>query len=288
MVGSERQFNKCASEITRHLLFECNHPAPAQTIMWNRQFIGLFDQVRRFFRVQSNAPCLAWTSPIFLRGVNWIAEEGLSREDRTLEITPYKIETSSPIPVLFPSDGSRHEVDVSQLVFHYPHRPKFFVTVPRIRTVVYPGGVSSPRDECIALADVGEVNRLNRGEYSPNNAYHRVERGLKFLDFFTVMLARFRVPSSPTATVRGLDLARANLTQTNRYHTSRHGLSGIKEETWVDFKDVVVQFVRLTFEPNDLSIVVFLSAERRFDRFLKEHAGLQETLLTMMLSKGFS
>ncbi len=61
------------------------------------------------------------------------------------------------------------------------------------------------------------------------------------------------------------------------------GLHG--HESWLT-EHTIANFIRISFDPETMRIVVFLGAERKFDRFLDEHVGLGKILETAAESRG--
>lgn len=198
LYGTERQFHRWHQAIRSWVLATAFDYRDG--VCGRRQEPGLAHLLQTFFRNTSDQPALLWTSPVWVRAVNWAGDRGLDREDETLATPPYGRGTAgaSAVPVRFAS-GDEFEVPVrgaSALHFRYrdagSERASQFLGSWRRRTLLDADRIpqDTALEEAIILADPDEPSLLRAGLYSGNFPYHLERQGVRFLNLHTLTLAR--------------------------------------------------------------------------------------------------
>lgn len=249
-----------------------------------RAHAGLADVLGELYSVAPANPALAFLSPVWINTQNWIESARLKPQDRTVATEPHELGSSGDaLHTLTFSSLNTINVPLKELAFFY-HDPRVTTVlyVPRERNLVDPFGHRwEAYEEGLGLGDVREQQALKKGDYTPNKLRYHQLNDTRYLDFPTVTFARlspFRL--RPTAGFRWRHVPRNRFSWQATIDRLPFGFASEPEEDPGEppAGSAMVEFVRLTFEPDSMRIVVFLAAERDFDRFLSEHAGLGELL----------
>jgi hypothetical protein len=282
LYGSERQFHRWTGAIRHTVLstaFDYRAGIPPPHLQ-----AGLADHLARFFRSGSDLPALIWTSPVWVRTVNWAVREELRRDDETLPVTRYGLRTTGPVSIpvqLGPTETFEVYTQGDRcLWFRYPEPERFFLRVPRRRGLYHPDGsvLDQAFEESLILAHPGEEAELQRGLYTGNAPFHDCESGLWYLNLCTLTMARLY----PRPTVRRVsrggrhddpDAGGWERVTSPRFRRSGAPLRG--DEDYETRRDARVRFLRITFAiDDDMRVVVLLGSQRRFARFVAEHEGM--------------
>jgi len=273
LIGSEAQFHRFRLSIRRTMIrqfFDYRDDAA-----WSRQDACFDDLMGHFFRNDRGTPALLWTSPVWVTTRNWTNRSGFEQRNETLQISRYEVlrQGSTRILIRF-GNGDTLPIGVSGSSFYYPDKPLYFLHTPRIRSVLGPDGrfVSGAYEEGIGLGHPDEERQLRKGIYTPNNDFALSERSIHFLDTPTITLARL-VPLPSLQPTEEIDFGLRR-----RFAASNRRTSPFLPQAKTHPPKARVQFLRITFDPIEMRIVVLLSAERLFARFLVEHAGLADLL----------
>jgi hypothetical protein len=268
-------------EILQNLLrLFCGYPDD----VCRRAHVGLADVLGELYSVEPANPALAFLSPVWINTQNWIESARLRPLDRTVATEPHELGSSGDaLHTLTFSSLYTIDVPLKKLAFFY-HDPrvKTVLYVPRERNLIDPFGHRwEAYEEGLGLGDVREQQALKRGDYTPNKLRYHLLNETRYLDFPTVTFARlspFRLRTS--ASSRWRHLPRNRFSWQAALDRLPLGFAPQPEEDPDEppATSAMVEFVRLTFEPDSMRIVVFLAAERDFERFLSEHAGLSELL----------
>lgn len=289
LLGVEAQFHRWRFAIRREILRSCFGYTDNTAV--RRQARGLDDVLAKVFREDEHGPALIWTSPIWFRTENVVRRAGLERENKPRPVIPYDTGSSgsADVPVHMGGDAIVVRVGRGALFRHHaPFRSYRFLVHPWLRRITTPNGriVSGAVDESLIVGDAAEEGELRNGNYTPNEPYHHVERDLRYLDLYSLTLARLLPRSvSVAADTAAEQLIGEQLGSRGEPRTStawdRFTLARREDPPP---SDAWVQFVRLTFEPTDFKLVVLLATERAFARFLAEHQGLSEMLSHRLFS----
>ena len=245
----------------------------------------------QFFSESSDEPALLWMSPVWITTANWNTSARLKPKDTTLEMQEHLLDSAGePLHRLTFSSLKELYVPVRELEFFYPdRRVDTLLHVPRRRNLEDAAGTLwRGYEEGLGLGDLREQEALKLGVYTASRNHYQVVHDTSFLDQLTLMFARLtpfpprkaRSPRSP------LDVRRPRWMAPNRF-----SWKAILEDRRLGMGDLLepdpeeplptnarVEFVRLTFDPGTMTIVVVLAAEREFHRFVAEHSGLSELL----------
>lgn len=279
LYGIERQFHLHRTAILSRLFrCLCGERDPARL----RQ-AGLLDLMANFFRrngPQRDYPALLWFSPIWPRSANWIKQRQMEAEDETHTIEDHSLASDGRTthPLLFPS-GHEISVPVRQLRFHHENRScRNLLIVPRTRNLRTSAGLSAGFEVGFGKGDWREKELLEAdGSYSPNEPFHVEQDGWRYLDLYTVTLARVHPFPPGDASDR---LFRSDVFAGGELPSAFDLIRGERLPV-----SGFVEFFRLTFVPDTMEILVLLAPERQFGRFVAEHAGLADLLASALVER---
>jgi hypothetical protein len=280
-LGSERLLHRRSDWLTRRIVRRAlafDGPLGA-----SRARAWLRDQVCQVFRDSSDLPALAWVSPVWVRTGNLLERWGVRARDTTLPVLSHARSELWPrrLPLAFPAGGLLN-VDLQTLpLYSSTPRPAAVFVVPRLREILARDGrvLRGALEQALGTGDAEDLAALERGDYPANRIFFRRSPcGVEYLDLWTVTLARFTV--APRDSQTGWERRCGFSTP------RRSGLAGRPRFTVDDPSadsiqlphDPTVYFLRTTFRPEDMQIVVPLVTEREFSRFVAEHVGLGEML----------
>lgn len=276
LVGSERQFHRWRKRICDMLVG--NFLNFQGRSIWGRQDLrSMEDIMGQFFRRDENNPALIWTSPVWIRIANIALRLKYNQENQTLVIRRHELGASHQILINAKFDGGgTFGFDASRFRFHYPGDRRSILLVPRTRAIYDSNGelVSFDYEESIHIGNPDEEVTMRRGIYTAHDQFHceekREQGAVKYLDLCTITLARV-IPLKP----RFPSMFEAMLSERSpRTIRSRRPRSADRRLP----RRARVQYLRLTFEPSKLELMVPLFAERSLERFVLEHESLATLL----------
>jgi len=280
-LGSERLLHRRSEWLTRRIVrgaLAFDGPLGA----W-RARAWLRDQVCQVFRDTSDSPALVWVSPVWVRTPNLLQRSKVRARDTTLPVLSHPRSELGPrrLPLAFPAGGLLH-IDLQTLpLYSVMPRPQAILVVPRLREVLARDGrvLRCALEQALGTGDAEDLASLQRGDYRPNRIFfRRSPHGVEYLDLWTVTLARFTVAAQDSHV--GWERRLGFYSPQRSGFASRPCFPG--DDPPADSLqlplDPTVYFLRTTFRPEDMQIVVPLVTEREFSRFVAEHVGLGELL----------
>jgi|GEM_PF-4682292 len=261
-VGTEFQFHRHRNAVFDLILRTMGSERPTLPAQrGHREALG--DLIAQFFREDSTYPAIVWATPAWVRIHNALDTHAIRRKDvaRSAHLVGKTTRDPASLEVLH---GSTINLSVPRrkLCFYYPKRVSSLLVTRRTRTIWTPDGTCWHGPETgLSLGGRAEICDAQAGVFTGNEPFLHFDScsGHEYLAAPAVTFARI-VPLSPIAPSR------------SPYAETNFQLQQI----------AVVSFLRFTFHPESMRVMVLLAADRIFERFLFEHVGLADALAELL------